>query len=169
MADLKRQDVLVALWMAAHPAEPWTYPQLAARLHLSVGEVHNAVGRLKTSRLYSPVTGSAVRPALLEFLLHGLRYVFPAEALEMVFGVPTAWSARPLSDKVITDESGGAVWPHLGGLVRGRALAPLYRSAPDAALDDPLLHEWLALADAVRAGRARERRLASQELASRLS
>jgi hypothetical protein len=47
-------------------------------------------------------------------------------------------------------------------------LVPLYRSAPDAALRDPALYEWLALVDALRSGKARERRMAGEELARRL-
>jgi hypothetical protein len=46
--------------------------------------------------------------------------------------------------------------------------APLYKSAPMAALRDPVLYEFLALADAIRDGRARERNLAERELVKRL-
>lgn len=51
----------------------------------------------------------------------------------------------------------------------GRMLTPLYRNVPLAAGDDPALHELLALADALRVGRARERELAREELKGRLS
>jgi len=61
------------------------------------------------------------------------------------------------------------VWPHPQGKVRGEGLAPLYRSVPEAALKNAALHEWLALVDAVRAGRARERNLAAKELTRRLA
>jgi hypothetical protein len=53
--------------------------------------------------------------------------------------------------------------------VLGRAVAPLYRSAPLAAAEDPRLHELLALVDALRVGRARERTLAREELDRRLA
>ena len=48
------------------------------------------------------------------------------------------------------------------------ALEPLYKTAPAAALRDPTLYELLALVDAIRDGRARERKIAEQELISRL-
>jgi hypothetical protein len=48
--------------------------------------------------------------------------------------------------------------------MRGVAFAPLYKMAPIAALRDPVLYEQLALIDAIRDGRARERQLAEQEL-----
>jgi hypothetical protein len=61
------------------------------------------------------------------------------------------------------------VWADPEGTVRGEELKPLYRSVPRAARADANLHEWLALVDAVRAGRARERDLAVKELQKRLS
>ena len=56
------------------------------------------------------------------------------------------------------------VWAHPQGNAKGPTLSPLYRSAPQAALADPALHQVLALVDALRAGRARERALAINEL-----
>jgi hypothetical protein len=61
------------------------------------------------------------------------------------------------------------VWADPQGTVRGEALEPLYRSVPEAARADAQLYEWLALVDAVRSGRARERELAVAELRRRLS
>jgi hypothetical protein len=52
------------------------------------------------------------------------------------------------------------VWPHPEGEVRGESLEPLYPSAVDAARRDSKLYEALALVDALRVGRARERTLA---------
>jgi hypothetical protein len=44
----------------------------------------------------------------------------------------------------------------------------LHKAAPKAARKDPALHELLALIDAVRDGRVRERQLAEKELIARL-
>jgi hypothetical protein len=52
--------------------------------------------------------------------------------------------------------------------IRGVGLEPLYKSAPLAALRDPVLYEFLAIADALRDGRARERNLAERDLVKRL-
>ncbi len=60
-------------------------------------------------------------------------------------------------------------WPDPDGDVRGEELRPLYRSIPYAARRDPALYELLALVDALRGGRARERMLAADELRSRLA
>ena len=60
------------------------------------------------------------------------------------------------------------VWPHAEGQARGPTLSPLYKHVPEAALADPALHELLALLDALRAGRSRERALAQKLLSERL-
>lgn len=48
------------------------------------------------------------------------------------------------------------------------ALEPLHPNVPDVAMQDQDLYDLLALVDAVRTGRARERKLAREELRSRL-
>jgi hypothetical protein len=50
----------------------------------------------------------------------------------------------------------------------GIALEPLYKTVPEASLRDPSLYELLALVDAIRDGRARERKIAEKELINRL-
>ena len=52
--------------------------------------------------------------------------------------------------------------------MRGIALAPLYKSVPEAAKLDSLLYERLALIDAIRDGRTREHNLAEKELKNSL-
>jgi hypothetical protein len=60
------------------------------------------------------------------------------------------------------------VWPDPEGSMRGYEFSPLYKSVPKAAAKDSALYELLALLDAVRDGRARERALAEKELLARL-
>jgi len=60
------------------------------------------------------------------------------------------------------------VWPHPEGEVRGESIEPLYPSAVDAARRDSRLYECLALVDALRIGRAREKKLAIDQLTARL-
>jgi hypothetical protein len=60
------------------------------------------------------------------------------------------------------------VRPYQDGNVRGYEFAPLYRSVPKAVACDQHLYELLALVDAIRDGRARERDLAVKELKRRL-
>jgi hypothetical protein len=60
------------------------------------------------------------------------------------------------------------VWPSADGQVRGSAFEPLHKTVPAAAAKDAVLYEILALVDALRDGRARERQIAERELAARL-
>lgn len=101
--------------------------------------------------------------------MHGLKYVFPAERGPLTRGMPTSYATAPLADKLTASGEPPPVWPDPEGTVRGEALEPLYRSAPGAARADAKLYELLALVDAIRSGRARERELAVKELQKRLA
>ena len=165
---LKAQDLLVVMALATTPPEARTFAKLASALSMSSSEVHGAVRRATACGLLEQRTRVVRKAALLEFLVHGLRYVFPPEWTGVTRGVPTSHATPPLSTRLHASDL-PPVWPHPEGAVRGEGLAPLYRSAPVAALANPRLHELLALADALRSGRARERRLAADELESRLT
>lgn len=164
---LKPQDILVVLRLVDADLGDRTLPRLAEAVGLSASEAHAAVKRATRSGLLDPEDRSVRREALSEFLVHGLRYVFPPVWMGVTRGVPTSYAAPPLKRQFAEGEL-PPVWPDAEGTARGEGLAPLYRSVPRAALRDARLYEWLALVDAVRAGRARERRLAAKELERRL-
>jgi hypothetical protein len=103
-----------------------------------------------------------------QFLIHGAKYAFPTKLGQVTRGFPTAHAASPLKDELQADTDLPPVWPHKDGTVRGTSVEPLYKSATEAALADPALYELLALLDALRMGRARERQLAAQFLEERL-
>jgi hypothetical protein len=100
---------------------------------------------------------------LAEFAVHGAKYAFPAERLPVSVGVPTSHSA-PAFAGVFAPGSDDWVWPHPNGTVRGPGLEPLHPSVPYAATQDAKLYEMLALFDALRVGRARERGMALERL-----
>jgi hypothetical protein len=83
--------------------------------------------------------------------------------------MPTAWAAPVLSGKISASEQMPPVWPDPDGKVQGSAVQPLYSSVPHAARRDPALYDLLALVDALRIGRARERSLAEKEISRRLN
>jgi hypothetical protein len=170
--ELKPQDLLVLLKVAAHPLQRWTYASLGEALSLSASEAHASVKRAVACGLaVSPARGewSPLRPQLLEFLLHGVRYVWPATAGPVKRGVPTAFGTEPLVNLLRAEPGDAPVWAHPEGSSRGPTLSPLYRSAPQAASADPALHRLLALVDALRTGRARERALAAELLQAELN
>ena len=164
----KPQDVVVALKLASSAARS-SYANLAADLGMSASEVHAAVRRLGDAQLLDPETKEVRREALRNFLVHGVPHAFPARPRELTRGVPTAWAAPALSGKINAGEQLPPVWPDPNGKVQGAAVLPLYGSVPRAALRDPSLYELLALVDALRFGRARERALAEREIDERLS
>jgi hypothetical protein len=162
---LKPQDIYVTLKIvAAKNRAP--YAQLAGELGMSPSEVHASVKRAQIARLlHGPDMEN--RPnfgALEEFLVHGLRYAFPADRGEFTRGVPVSYAAEPLCSVIGQGSEPIPVWPYPQGRIRGVAFEPLYKTAPVAAIRDPVFYEYLALADALRDGRIRERKYAEQEL-----
>jgi hypothetical protein len=170
--SLRPQDVVILLKLCAHPRERFAQITLAEELGMSAAEISGSLNRAMAARLARRVPKRGVEPnhvALEEFLIHGVRYAFPAALEAMTRGMPTAWAAPPLAAELEpAADSPPPVWPDSHGDVRGAAVEPLYRSVPMAARRDPALYELLALVDAIRIGRARERGLAERMLRSRL-
>ncbi len=102
--------------------------------------------------------------AVEEFLIHGVKYVFPAKRGSLIRGMPTSYAAEPLSRLINPGKEPVPVWADPLGNIRGIEIVPLYKTVPEAAKRDPKLYERLALIDAIRDGKARERNLAEQEL-----
>jgi predicted nucleotidyltransferase len=168
---LKPQDVVVLLKLVVLGPKPWTFQSLAMELSISQSEVHAAVRRAVAAQLMTDATtatGRPVRAALLEFLIHGVKYAYPPDRGHLTRGVPTGYAAPPLNQVIVGSSDPPPVWPYAEGTVRGVAFAPLYRTVPQAAMRDSRLYELLALVDGIRDGRARERDFAVKELESRL-
>lgn len=166
---LKPQDIFIALKLVALGNRRWTYVQLAHELHMSASEINAGVKRGIRARLLSqPLErGGNPRPiimALEEFLIHGIKYAFPPDRGEITYGVPTGHAGPHTMGETWQAEEIPPVWPHPKGSLKGYAYSPLYSSAADAAMDDPLLHEILALVDILRDDRARDRNQAAKVL-----
>lgn len=154
----------MALKLAAHEDRRWTYEALAADLGLSPSGVHAAVDRAGICGLLKPKSRQAIRPALLEFLVHGVRYVFPAVLGRRRRGMPTGPSAEPLVRYLASSETSPLVWPYARGEARGESLMPLYETVPQAAARDPELYALLSVVDGIRVGGARVREVAAGAL-----
>lgn len=167
---LKPQDVLLVLKLAARGDAPWTQVQLASELGFSQGEVSGGLKRALSARLLVAVDGRhrPARAAMLEFLVHGVPFVFVPERGALTRGIPTAEAAPVFRGVLAPTDQPPPVWPDPDGTVRGEAFSPLYRSAPWAARRDAALYDLLALVDGLRGGRARVRSFAGQELKKRL-
>jgi len=167
---LRPLDIVVLLKLSLSQGDRPPYLQLANDLHLYPSEVYASVKRARASSfVHGPELKDRLnRSALLEFLLHGIRYVFPAEPGAMTRGVPTRYAASPLKQHLEQGKEPPPVWPYAEGSIRGYSYAPLHKNVPKAALSDPDLYELLVLVDALRDGKARERELAGKELSERL-
>jgi len=168
--SLKPQDVLVLAKLVTAPGRRPTMAQLAADLSLSSSQIHASLKRLETSRLIASAAdgGRPLVHAVEEFLIYGLKYMFPAQRGEVTRGLPTAHAAPPLDRHFSPGADLPPVWPDPEGEVRGTSLEPLHKMVPAAVRKDPALYELLALVEALRDGRARERQLAERELTTRL-
>ncbi len=159
-------DIVILLQIVSYGNKPWFQKPLAESLGISQSEVSKSINRSKYAGLLDPKGKTVMKLALMEFLQYGLRYVFPQKIGPVVRGVPTAHSASPLKEQIQSTEN--YVWPYGKGTVRGHSIMPLYSSVPEAALKNENLHELLALVDALRVGRAREKEMAVVELKKRL-
>ena len=160
--------MLIALDLSRSRNAPTTYAERAKRMSMSASEVHSAVQRLEEARLLDPETKAVRRKPFFEFLVHGVPYVFAVAPKELTRGIPTAWAAPVLSDHMKSVEELPPVWPDPNGKVQGQSVLPLYRSVPNAVAADQELYDLLSLLDALRIGRARERKIATEELDQRL-
>lgn len=168
--SLRPQDVVVLAKLLADGGARLPIARIGAELSISGSEVHGCLGRLVAARLLSSA-GEGHRPllgAVEEFLLHGVKYAFPATRGEVTRGVPTSSAAPPLAARFSPSAELPPVWPFSEGKARGVTLEPLYRTVPEASLRDAELYELLALVDAIREGRSRERRAAEEELSARI-
>ena len=164
---MKGQDILVILKLVNSGAAR-SFAELGKSVGLSASEAHAAIRRLVEARLLDPDQRRVHRRALFKFLVNGVPYAFPASMKEATRGKPTGWAAPALKGRIVTDDL-PPVWPDPEGDVRGQAVKPLYGSVLVAAKNDPKLYDLLALVDALRLGRARERQIAEDELEKRLT
>jgi hypothetical protein len=189
MNGIKGQDVVILLKLASlqdaggnrsaadragheHPGDPYSVRNLETQLGISKSEVNSSIQRSLSSglALRSHATGQLYpnRRNLHNFILHGLKFVFPAKPGGMTRGVPTAFAAPMLHDQLGRGGDYIHVWPFAAGHMMGQAVTPLFKSVPEAVASDARLYEYLALVDAIRLGGQREWSVAAERLSERL-
>ncbi|MBX8495090.1 hypothetical protein [Pseudomonas cichorii] len=148
--------------------ESYSVRALQASLGISKTEIASALKRCQQIGLLRIDPNTQLprvnSKALLGFIEHGLRYVFPAKPAEIVRGIPTGFSAPILQDKLMSGGELIHVWPDAFGNRKGQSITPLFKTVPGAVKKDPRLYEYLALVDAIRVGNAREANLANEIL-----
>ena len=162
---MKPQDCVVLLKIVDLGTSPWMAKDLALAAGLSPSEVSFSLERSRYSKLLNDGKRRVNTRAFLDFLVHGLRVVFPVRPGGMARGIPTAWSAPPLLKSF--GEASPVVWPSENGNLRGESIQPLYPNSIASVVEQPGFHELLAMVDALRIGRSREIELASKFLTER--
>jgi hypothetical protein len=166
---LKGEDIVLLLKLT-HQSPDWTVRALEWETTIPKSVVQRSLKRLWQAGLFDRRRRTANVSQTEEFLIHGLKYVFPGSVSGESRGFATAWGAQPLANKLATPpDDVPPVWPSAEGDTRGLALEPLHPSVVEAAERDPLLREQLTLVDAIRIGDARIRGLAADLLIERLS
>lgn len=145
---------------------------LAASLGISKTEVAASLNRSLGSGL-ATIDPSFRRTKpnrrdLFNFIVYGLKFVFPAKLGAPERGIPTGFSAPMLQGLIISPSQDVYIWPNASGKERGLSVVPLFNSVPIAVQNDPELYRLLALIDAVRLGRQREANMAAEQLRERL-
>lgn len=185
---MKSQDVVVLLKLvsledaerlglplppaSAGGEDPYSVRALEAALGISKTEISASIKRSIASGLAIKDRKSGrpkpSRPQLRDFIVHGLKFVFPATHGAMQRGLPTAFAAPVLSQSLHSAGTLVSVWPHARGKELGQSVEPLFKTVPEAALKDERLYAYLALVDAIRLGNPREANLAADFLKERL-
>lgn len=170
---LKPQDCIILVKLLANPRIEWSQRQLAKVLYISLSEVNACIGRLGDAGLLRKDKEGKLFPnigASEEFLVSGIKFLFPAKLGEYTRGMPTSIAAPVFHDKIALGNDPIPVWPDALGEKRGVALAPLHPSVLKSIRENPdqLFYEILVLIDAIRSGRARERSIATTLLKERL-
>lgn len=163
---MKSQDIVILLYICQYKDGKYKVTDICNNLMISQSEVSESLNRSKIARLIGS-DKFVYRKSFFEFLIYGLRVVFPVIPGAIARGVPTSHSAPPLSAEIVAGNE-NYVWQHAKGEIRGMIIEPLYKTVPNVCLKFPELHELLSLLDALRIGRIREINIAKNILKERL-
>ena len=164
---MRPQDIVVLLKIISIRDDDWHNIDIANATGISPSEVSEALNRCKVAKLIDSKKRKVNTTSFTEFLIYGLKYVFPTEPGAIVKGIPTAHSASPIKEHISSDTD-VYVWSNARGTHRGQAIEPLYKSLPQMAKEDILFYELLTIVDTIRVGRVREIKIAIEELKKRL-
>ena len=165
-SGMRPHDIVILLKILARGNREWLMKDLSFELGISASEVSESLHRSVIAGLLFPDKKRLMKLALLDFLEFGLRYVYPQKPGALVRGIPTAHSAPPLYNVIVSEEP--FVWPYEEGNVRGQAIEPLHPKVPEACLKDNEFYQLMALCDSLRVGKVREKNMAIEELKWRI-
>jgi len=163
---MRPQDIVILLKIVVLGNKEWQFQDLARSLYISGAEVSESLHRSSFAGLIDASRKKVHRVSLSEFLQYGFSYVFPQSPGPLTRGIATAHSHPLLKNHVIS--SNDYVWPDFEGNDYGQAIEPLYTNQIKAAKEDPKLYDALAMLDAIRVGKVREKKFAFDYLSNLL-
>lgn len=165
---MRPQDIVILLKLISSKGKGLSHKVMAEELKISASEFSEALERCREAKLIDNSKVHVNTLALEEFLVHGIKYVYPVAPQAKVRGIETSISAPVFKDKISQGKE-IFVWKSPDGKVRGEEIKPLYKTVPQAIRSDNELYELLALTDVLRIGKIREVELAKQELSKKLT
>jgi len=159
---MRPQDVAILLKVIALADKAWQLSSLSYELHISISEISESLNRSRIAKLIDFEKKNVSRHRLLEFLEHGVKYVFPQQPGTMTKGIATAHSHASIKHNFVSDLD--FVWPDMKGDMMGLQIEPFYPKQVLAAKADPYFYELMALMDVVRLGKIREVNYAVKQL-----
>ncbi|MGB5819567.1 MAG: hypothetical protein WBG90_08785 [Saonia sp.] len=166
LQQMKPQDIVVLAKLIAIDDPNYIQIALAETLYISQSEISSSLSRSSYAGLLINKGKEVNRKLFFDFIKYGLAVVFPQHPGAIVRGTLTAHSAPPLAIEIVSEDK--YVWSYAKGRARGQSIAPLYPTVPKAVVLDANLYELLALMDALRVGRAREKNMALELLEQRI-
>jgi len=164
---MRPQDIVILLKMISLGDKKCTLVEMADFLHISTSEISKAMERNLIAGLVSSDKARVNKLALRDFLIYGLKYVFPPQPGSSTRGIATAHSAFPVNQH-IAENAENYVWKYYKGTKRGNSIVPLYDKIPKFIENQPELYEFLTIVDTLRIGKKREIEIAIQELDKKL-
>jgi len=159
---MRPQDVVILLKILTIGNPDWQYRDLSASLLISISEISESLNRSHLAGLTDASRRKVYRQNLMEFIEHGLHYVFPQLPGSMVTGIATAHSHSFYKPLFVSEVN--YVWADESGDMRGLAIEPLYKGVVRAVKTDDVLYKMLASIDIIRVGKTRELKVALKEL-----
>jgi len=165
---MRPHDIVILAKMLTLSNKTMSMAGMADCLQISQGEISKAMDRNAVAGLVSPDKTRVNKLALREFLIYGIKYVFPPLLGHSARGIATAHSASPVKEH-INEGSEHYVWAYYKGTKRGNTIVPLYAKIPKIVENQPDLYEFLTIIDTLRVGKNREVEIAINELDKRLN
>lgn len=161
---MKPQDILILLTILIEENSVlWQNLTISRKLNISPAETGDSINRSMRSGLLD-ANRKVMRNNLFEFLLYGLKYVFPAIPGGITRGIPTAHSSKFFKNKILTSNKNKYVWPYEKGTEQGQSIKPLYKTVPSVIAENQELYYILSLLDAIRIGGSRENMIAKEKI-----